>query len=55
MNVSLVKEVVHFNHTGKVAPRFIGPFPITERIGSVAHRVALPGHLSAIHDVFHVS
>ena len=46
---------MHFSTTGKLAPRFIGPFSITERIGPVAYRVSLPAHLSGIHDVFHVS
>ncbi|XP_028798676.1 uncharacterized protein LOC114754096 [Neltuma alba] len=39
----------------KLTPRFIGPYEILERIGPVAYRVALPPHLSNIHDVFHVS
>ncbi|WVZ89874.1 hypothetical protein U9M48_036225 [Paspalum notatum var. saurae] len=40
---------------GKLAPRYIGPFKITERCGSVAYRLELPPHLAAVHDVFHVS
>ena len=39
----------------KLSPRFIGPFQILERIGPVAYRIALPPHLSNLHDVFHVS
>ena len=39
----------------KLAPQYIGPFPITERIGSMAYRLLLPAQFSAIHDVFHVS
>ena len=50
-----MKGVMHFSSTGKLAPRFVGPFPIIERIGPVAYRVSLPQHLSGIHDVFHVS
>ena len=45
---------MRFSTTGKLAPCFIGPFSITERIGPVAYRVSLPAHLSGIHDVFHV-
>jgi len=39
----------------KLTPRFIGPYQISERIGTVAYRVGLPPHLSNLHDVFHVS
>ena len=39
----------------KLTPRFIGPYEILERVGKVAYRVALPPHLSNLHDVFHVS
>ncbi|XP_052116535.1 uncharacterized protein LOC127746656, partial [Arachis duranensis] len=39
----------------KLNPRYIGPFQILERIGPVAYRMALPPHLSNLHDVFHVS
>ncbi|XLS75404.1 hypothetical protein HN51_032269, partial [Arachis hypogaea] len=41
--------------TKKLNPRYIGPFQILERIGPVAYRMALPPHLSNLHDVFHVS
>ena len=40
---------------GKLAPRYVGHFPITERCGPVAYRVELPSHLSAVHNIFHVS
>ncbi|XP_028802960.1 uncharacterized protein LOC114758115 [Neltuma alba] len=39
----------------KLTPRFMGPYEILERIGPVAYRIALPPHLSSLHDVFHVS
>ncbi|CAJ2645121.1 unnamed protein product [Trifolium pratense] len=39
----------------KLTPKFIRPYQITERIGKVAYRIALPPVLSRIHDVFHVS
>ena len=38
----------------KLDPRYRGPFPILERIGSVAYRVQLPSSYSC-HDVLHVS
>ena len=46
---------MRFSRSGKLAPRYIGSFSITERIGSVAYRLLLPAQFSAIHDVFHVS
>ena len=39
----------------KLTPRFIDPYQISERIGTLAYRVGLPLHLSNLHDVFHVS
>ena len=46
---------MRFGKSGKLSPRFIGPFEILERIGEVAYRLALPPLLSGVHDVFHVS
>ncbi|GJT24546.1 hypothetical protein Tco_0894483 [Tanacetum coccineum] len=40
---------------GKLAPRFVGPFEITERIGLVAYRLRLPEELNGVHDTFHMS
>ena len=39
----------------KLTPRFIGPYQISEKVGTAAYRVALPPNLSNLHDVFHVS
>lgn len=55
IRVSPMKGVVRFSRSGKLAPRYIGPFSITERIGSVAYCLLLSAQFSAIHDVFHVS
>ena len=49
------RGVVRFGKHGKLSLRFIGPFKILERIGSVAYRLALPPSMSGIHEVFHVS
>src|SRR4051812_1799361 len=40
---------------GKLAPRYVGPFRILERVGPVAYRLELPPQFAAMHDVFHVS
>ncbi|CAL2247804.1 unnamed protein product [Prunus armeniaca] len=51
----LWKCVMRFGKRGKLSPHYIGPYEITERIGPVAYRLALPPELSRVHDVFHVS
>ena len=49
------RGVVRFDKCGKLLPRFIGPFEILERVGTVAYRLALPPSMSGVHEVFHVS
>ncbi|GJT94104.1 putative reverse transcriptase domain-containing protein [Tanacetum coccineum] len=49
------KDVVRFGKKGKLAPRYVGPFEILERIGLVAYRLRLPDELSSVHDIFYVS
>ncbi|WVZ59493.1 hypothetical protein U9M48_009621 [Paspalum notatum var. saurae] len=55
LRVSPMKGVHRFGVKGKLAPRYVGPFKITERCGPVAYRLELPPHLASVHDVFHVS
>jgi hypothetical protein len=55
LKVSLTKGVQRFGVKGKLAPRYIGPYEVTEKFGTVAYRIRLPDQLSAMHDVFHVS
>ena len=55
LKVSPMKGVMRFGKKGKLAPRYIGPFEILERIGMVAYRLALPPDMSQVHPVFHVS
>ena len=40
---------------GKLAPRYVGPYKILERCGSVAYRLQLSDILSVVQNVFHVS
>nr|GEX89052.1 reverse transcriptase domain-containing protein [Tanacetum cinerariifolium] len=49
------KGVVRFEKKGKLAPRFVGPFEIIEKVGLIANRLRLPEELNGIHDTFHVS
>ena len=49
------RGVVRFGKRRKLSPRFIGPFEILERVGTVAYRLALPPSMSSVHEVFHVS
>ena len=49
------RGVVRFGKREKLSPRFIGPFEILERVGTVAYRLALPPSMSGVHEVFHVS
>ncbi|GJT09751.1 putative reverse transcriptase domain-containing protein [Tanacetum coccineum] len=46
-------RVVGFGKKGKLVPRFVGPFEITERIGPVAYKLRLPQELNDVHDTFH--
>ncbi|GJR02831.1 hypothetical protein Tco_0525815 [Tanacetum coccineum] len=55
LRVSPWKGVVRFRKNDKLAPRYVGPFEILERIDPVAYRLRLPEELSGVHDTFHVS
>ncbi|GKB55180.1 putative reverse transcriptase domain-containing protein [Tanacetum coccineum] len=55
LKVSPWKGVVRFGKKGKLAPRFVGPFEIIEKVGPVAYRLDLPEELNGVHDTFHVS
>jgi hypothetical protein len=47
--------VQHFGVKRKLAPRYIGLYPIIEKSGLVAYKIQLPPEMSAIFNVFHVS
>nr|GEV05754.1 hypothetical protein [Tanacetum cinerariifolium] len=44
-----------FRKKGKLAPRFVRPFEIVEKVGPVACRLDLPKELNGVHDTFYVS
>ncbi|GKC99891.1 hypothetical protein Tco_1170166 [Tanacetum coccineum] len=54
LKVSPWKGVISFGKKGKLAPRYVGPFKILERVGLVAYQLRLPEELSSMHDTFHV-
>ncbi|XP_073121918.1 uncharacterized protein [Henckelia pumila] len=55
VRVAPMNGVMRFGKKGKLAPRFIGPFEILNRVGALAYRVALPPNLDGVHNFFHVS
>nr|GEX72490.1 retrotransposon protein, putative, Ty3-gypsy subclass [Tanacetum cinerariifolium] len=54
LKVSPWKGVVRLGKKRKLAPRFVGPFEIVEKVGLVAYRLRLPEELNGVHDTFHV-
>ncbi|XP_025692702.1 uncharacterized protein [Arachis hypogaea] len=55
LRVTLTTGIRRAIKTKKLNLRYIGPFEILRRFGPVAYQVALPLHLSNLHDIFHVS
>ena len=55
LRVSPTKGVVRFNVSGKLSPRYIGPFTILAWVGSLAYRLQLPESMAGVHPIFHVS
>jgi hypothetical protein len=50
-----MKCVCRFGIKGKIAPGYIGLYPILEKYGPLASRVELPSRLSGVLNVFHIS
>nr|GFD31543.1 putative reverse transcriptase domain-containing protein [Tanacetum cinerariifolium] len=55
LKVSPWKGVVRFGKRGKLNPRYVGPFKVIKRVGSVVYKLELPEELSRVHNTFHVS
>ena len=47
--------MIRIGWRGKLAPRFVGPFPVLEQVGNLAYEVELPDKMAGVHNVFHVS
>nr|GEZ50195.1 putative reverse transcriptase domain-containing protein [Tanacetum cinerariifolium] len=58
VKISQIKDrlkAVRFRKKGKLAPRFVVPFEIIEKVGHMAYRLDLPKELNGVHDTFHES
>ncbi|GJR58399.1 putative reverse transcriptase domain-containing protein [Tanacetum coccineum] len=55
LKVSPWKGVVRFGKRGKLNPRYVGPFKVLGKVGSIAYKLELPEELSRVHNTFHVS
>ncbi|GKG34149.1 hypothetical protein Tco_0436845, partial [Tanacetum coccineum] len=54
LKVSPWKGVIRFGKRGKLNPRYMGPFRIIAKVGTLAYRLELLEQLSRVHNTFHV-
>jgi hypothetical protein len=55
LRVSPMKVVRRFGIKGKLAPRYIGLYPVIDKYVPTSYQVELSARLSGVHNVFHVS
>jgi hypothetical protein len=55
LRVSPMKGVKRFGVKGKLVPRYIRPFPILEKCGTMPCKLNMPPSLARVHDIFHMS
>ncbi|GJZ54829.1 putative reverse transcriptase domain-containing protein, partial [Tanacetum coccineum] len=55
LKVSPWKGVIRLGKRGKLNPRYIRPFKILAKVGTLAYRLDFPEQLSRVHSTFHVS
>nr|GEY25987.1 putative reverse transcriptase domain-containing protein [Tanacetum cinerariifolium] len=52
---SWLPGVVRFGKRGKLNPRYIRPFKVLDKVGTVAYKIELPQEPSRVYNTFHVS
>ncbi|GKD00226.1 hypothetical protein Tco_1170500 [Tanacetum coccineum] len=55
LKVSPWKGVIRFGKQRKLNSRYIGPFKVLEKVGTVAYKLKLSQQLSRVHSTFHLS
>ncbi|XP_021767680.1 uncharacterized protein LOC110732075 [Chenopodium quinoa] len=55
LKVSPTKGVMRLGKKGKLSAKYVGPYEILQRVGKVAHKLALPMEFEKMHDVFNIS
>ena len=55
LKVSPLQGTIRFHVKGKLAPRYVGPYRICQRVGKLAYKLELSEELTRVHPVFHVS
>nr|GFB10041.1 putative reverse transcriptase domain-containing protein [Tanacetum cinerariifolium] len=55
LKVSPWKGVVRFEKRGKLNPRYVGPFKVLDKVGTVSYKLELPQELNRVQNTFHVS
>ncbi|GKB14715.1 putative reverse transcriptase domain-containing protein, partial [Tanacetum coccineum] len=53
LKVSPQKGVIRLDNRGKMNPRYIRPFKVLAKVGTVAYRLELPDQLSRVHSTFY--
>jgi hypothetical protein len=50
-----MKGMKRFRVKEKLSSRYIRPFPVLEKCGTVAYKLELPLSMAGVNDIFHVS